>query len=405
MVLYSLVRADRTAELVPAVRCVSGTPATLVCMAIADIARKVERTINRVGTRKKAEDGWVPTITGFSGYGSQRRVHVVGRVLMQDPAHAENDSHPDLPPTTHHIPRNPQTLREQAQKATEEAQRGWRQFFTIQVGDLPVTVRAGDKVVHSRTNNNGYIDVLVEDHGFEPGWHEVTIEAEGAEPVQTRVLIVSPGAKVGLISDIDDTVMVTWLPRALLAAWNSWVRHTNTRQPVDGMAEFYQDILDEHPDAPVFYLSTGAWNTYETLESFLLKHRFPAGPMLLTDWGPTPTGLFRSGQEHKKVQLRNLIIEYPDIQWILVGDDGQHDPLIYGEAVFEHPDRIAGVAIRQLTPGEHVLSHGTAVPFDEAAEADQGGSVPTIYGADGHELLTEYRKAPFPAVEETADRG
>ena len=344
-------------------------------MGIADIARTIEGRVNDAGVHRKAKQGWRPAVTGFYGYGSERRLHVLGRIVMEDP-----------------------------EPATTEVQRGWRQFFTYQVGELPVTVRVGDQFIESRSNDGGYIDVLVHDHGLEPGWHEVTVEAEGAEPTTAQVHIVDPAATYGLISDIDDTVLVTWLPRAMLAAWNSWVKKTNTRQPVDGMAEFYAELLREHPETPVFYLSTGAWNTFETLVNFLERHGLPKGPLLLTDWGPTPTGLFRSGQEHKKVQLRNLIIEYPDIQWILVGDDGQHDPLIYGEAVFEHPDRIAGVAIRQLTPGEHVLSHGTAVPFDEAAEADQGGSVPTIYGADGHELLTEYRKAPFPAVEETADR-
>lgn len=351
-------------------------------MALADIARRVERTINRVGTRRKAAAGWRPTITGFAGYGSERRVHVLGRVLMQDPADREE---------------GPENLREQAE-------RGWRQFLTIQVKDLPVAVRIGDKVAHSRTNANGYIDVLVEDHGLAPGWHEVTIEADGAEPVQSSVLIVEPATRIGLISDIDDTVLVTWLPRALIAAWNSWVRHTDKRRPVTGMAEFYREMLAEHPDAPVFYLSTGAWNTYDTLVTFLEQHNLPTGPLLLTDWGPTPTGMFRSGAEHKKVQLRNLIIEYPDINWILVGDDGQHDPLIYGEAVFEHPDRIAGVAIRQLSPGEHVLSHGTAAPL-EGSEPSPRHEVPTIFGADGHELLDAWRAAPFPQAEHPATKG
>ncbi|AKK07578.1 App1 family protein [Corynebacterium testudinoris] len=359
-------------------------------MGLADIARKVERTINRVGTRQSTKAGWRPTITDFAGYGSPTRVHVLGRVLMQNPDATVEVDEPALPPTAHRPPRNLKDLR-------EEAGRGWRQFFTIQVGYQPVTVRIGSIEVHSRTNDNGYIDVLIQDHGLEPGWHTVTIDAEGAKPVQARVLIVAPGARIGLVSDIDDTVMVTWLPRALLAAWNSWVRHTNTRKAVPGMAAFYHELLANHPDAPVFYLSTGAWNTYGTLESFLIKHGLPVGPMLLTDWGPTPTGLFRSGQEHKKVQLRNLIIEYPHIQWILVGDDGQHDPLIYGNAVFEHPDRIAGVAIRQLTPSEHVLSHGTAAPFDDAVTAHTS-SVPTIYGADGYELLERYREHPFPGV-------
>ncbi|MGP6174332.1 App1 family protein [Corynebacterium sp. A21] len=357
-------------------------------MAISDIVRKLENGINRAGMKRKTEAGWQPTITGFSGYGSQRRVRVLARVLMADQA-VEPAPTAALPHTAHPV----RDLRD----LSDQAQRGWRQFFTIQVGALPVTVTVGDSTVESTTDANGYIDVLVEDHGLAPGWHGVRITAEGGQPAEARVLIVDSTARIGLISDIDDTVMVTWLPRALLAAWNSWVRHTNSRKPVPGMSTFYAELLREHPEAPVFYLSTGAWNTYETLEIFLARHRLPAGPLLLTDWGPTPTGMFRSGQEHKKVQLRNLIIEYPDIQWILVGDDGQHDPLIYGEAVAEHPDRIAGVAIRQLTPSEHVLSHGTTAALAEPADSSWHG-VPTILGKDGHELLQRYREKPFPRV-------
>ncbi|QGU06061.1 hypothetical protein COCCU_00465 [Corynebacterium occultum] len=360
-------------------------------MAISDIVRKIEGRINRAGTRRKAQAGWVPAITGFSGYGSQRRVRVLGRVLMADPEADTASLAGHLPKSTH------RSQIGQFQELSQEAQRGWRQFFTTQVGDLPVSVQVADRQVESKTDDNGYIDVLVEDHGLKPGWHEVSISAEGAETVSARVLIVDSSAKIGLVSDIDDTVMVTWLPRALLAAWNSWVRHTSSRKPVPGMAEFYAEVLREHPQAPVFYLSTGAWNTFETLELFLAKHRLPSGPLLLTDWGPTPTGMFRSGQEHKKVQLRNLIIEYPDIQWILVGDDGQHDPLIYGEALAEHPDRIAGVAIRQLSPGEHVLSHGTTTAISESG-INHGPDVPTIFGRDGHELLRRYQAEPFPKV-------
>jgi len=334
-------------------------------MGISDIARAIEGRLNEAGVRRKAKAGWRPAVTGFHGFGSEERLHVIGRVLMQDP-----------------------------EPAPTEVQRGWRQFFTYQVGEVPVTVQIGERTIESSSNEQGYIDVLVHDHGLAPGWHEVTIRAEGTEPAVAEVHIVDPSARHGLISDVDDTVLVTWLPRALVAAWNSWVKKTNRRQPVEGMAQFYAELLRDHPDTPVFYLSTGAWNTYGTLVDFLEQHGFPKGPLLLTDWGPTPTGLFRNGVEHKKVVLRNLIIEYPDIRWILVGDDGQHDPLTYGHAVFEHPDRIAGVAIRQLSPQEHVLSHGTTVPLALARREARFG-VRTIVGADGHELLAEYRRDPF----------
>lgn len=362
----------------------------LLSMAIADFARKVEDSLNRRGTVRRVEQGWRPSIIGFTGYGSTSSLHVLGRVVMADPKERSLFKSFKLPPSTHTVLGQVQDAFEQAQKLSETAQRGWRQFFTTQVGYLPVTVHAGDKVISTKTDRSGYIDVLVQDHGLEPGWHEVEIEAAAAEPIKAKVLIVRPEAKRGLISDIDDTVMVTWLPRAALAAWNSWVRHTNTRKPVPGMAEFYDELLSDTPDAPVFYLSTGAWNTLPTLEVFLTLNGFPSGPLLLTDWGPTPTSIFRSGQEHKKTQLRNLIITFPEIEWYLVGDDGQHDPLIFDELAREHPRYLAGIAIRQLNPVEQVLSHGMTEAIEDRRSSDDEAryGVPTIYGQDGFQLMS-----------------
>ena len=359
-------------------------------MAIADIARKLEDSFNRRGTVKRVEKGWRPSIIGFTGYGSVTSLHVLGRVVMADPNSKSLFKPLRLPPSAHTVLGTVQEAFEQAQKLSDTAQRGWRQFFTTQVGFLPVTSRAGNKVISTKTDRSGYIDVLVLDHGLEPGWHEVTIEAAAAEPIIAKVLIVRPEARRGMVSDIDDTVMITWLPRMVLAAWNSWVRHTNTRKPVPGMAKFYRELLDDAPDAPVFYLSTGAWNTLPTLDIFLTLNGFPTGPLLLTDWGPTPTSVFRSGQEHKKTQLRNLIITFPDIEWYLIGDDGQHDPLIFDELAREHPRHIAGIAIRQLNPVEQVLSHGMTEAIEDRRSVDDEArhGVPIIYGADGYELLS-----------------
>ena len=74
----------------------------------------------------------------------------------------------------------------------------------------------------------------------------------------------------------------------------------------------------------------------------------------MTDWGPTNTGWFRSGQEHKRAALHRLAREFPHIRWILVGDDGQHDPRIYGDFARDRPDLVEAIAIRELTPAEQV---------------------------------------------------
>ncbi|BFL74367.1 App1 family protein [Corynebacterium pseudogenitalium] len=334
-------------------------------MALSDIMRKAESSLNSITLKRSQRRGWQPLIVGYTGYGTTDQVRVFGRVLMHDPDEGKRDTW---------------------------GEPSYQQFLTIQVGHHDVSVTIGEKTVAGTTDRNGYIDLLVYDHELEPGWHTATIEAANAKAVEVQLLIVDPAAKIGIVSDIDDTVLVTWLPRALTAAWNSWAKRPSKRQAVPGMAEFYAQLQQRFPQAPVFYLSTGAWNTFGSLKKFLSHHGFPAGPMLLTDWGPTETGLFRSGQEHKRVQLRNLLIAYPDMQWILIGDDGQHDPLTYGDVANEHPDRIHSVLIRNLSPQEQLLSHGSLSPLADANEEGHF-SIPLIQGANGNAIAAAFNAA------------
>ena len=302
---------------------------------------------------------------------------------------------PFLPTNMHSF--TTQGMRDVAAMASEQAehaQRGWRQFFTTQVGFLPITVTLGNQTIHTRTDRSGYVDLLIENHGLEPGWHEATLTPSAGEPITAPVMIVSPTATSGLISDIDDTVVVTALPRALIAAYNAFILHTNMRKPIPGMDAFYKYLLEPTPDAPVFYLSTGAWNVYSSMLKFIQQNDLPIGPMLMTDWGPTPTGLFRSGMEHKKTQLRNLLIMFPNIQWYLIGDDGQHDPIIYDDLAREYPMRVRGIGLRTLDPIEQVLSHGTTEAIQGSRQdidiEDDG--VPIIRGEDGYELLRKAQR-------------
>src|SRR3546814_2163983 len=62
------------------------------------------------------------------------------------------------------------------------------------------------------------------------------MSVENSEPSETRVFIVASDVRFRVVSDVDDTVMVTALPRPLLAAWNSFVVDEHARQPVPGMA-------------------------------------------------------------------------------------------------------------------------------------------------------------------------
>lgn len=310
--------------------------------------------------RRARRRGRRATAVPFPAYGSTTWVRVVGRVLI-------------VPPRLTKAARAGSPVR------------GWRSFASIPVSFASVTVQIGGRSHTLVADRGGVIDTVVE-ADLQPGWQTFTMSVEGEQSVDAEVFIVDESIDFGVVCDVDDTVMVTALPRPFIAAWNSFVLDEHARTPVPGMAVLLEQLRRDHPGSPVIYLSTGAWNVAPTLRRFLSRHLFPAGAMLLTDWGPTHDRWFRSGRLHKSTNLRRLATEFPHVKWLLIGDDGQHDESIYDEFQQEHPQSVAAVAIRRLLPAEAVLAGGR-VSIEHADD-----DVPWVSAEDGaglRELLGE----------------
>jgi phosphatidate phosphatase APP1 len=313
------------------------------------LAARIEDAVRAFRERRGRRRGDLATVVPYPGYGGPGWVRVLGRVVLRHPGEPPADPLAGI--------------------------RGWRSFTTVPVGDVEVTVEAGGERHVIRADRGGVLDQRVA-ADLAPGWHDIRFEVDGGSSV-ARILVVDPAVRFGLVSDVDDTVMVTALPRPLLAAWNTFVLDEHARIAVAGMSVLYDRIARSHPGAPVVYLSTGPWNVAPTLTRFLGRNLYPPGPLLLTDWGPTPDRWFRNGAQHKRDSLRRLAEEFPGIRWLLVGDDGQADERLYGEFAASHPGNVAAVAIRRLTPGQAVLAGGRS----GGAEVD--ADVPWISASDG----------------------
>lgn len=301
------------------------------------LAARVEERVRDLVEPVLRRRGWHPVVVPAVGYGGEGWVRILARVLLAPPWSTGQD---------------------------REDGRGWRRFVSTEVSQALVTVRVGGHTHEVMSEGDGYVDAVV-DSDLEPGWGTAEFSVEGQEPVPAPVRVVGPDTRLGLVSDIDDTVIETMLPRPLVAFRNAFLARESARRAVPGMADLYAEITAAHPDVFVVYLSTGAWNTVVPLTAFLRRHGYPPGPLLLTDWGPTPTGWFRSGQDHKRAQLRRLFDELPELRWLLVGDDGQHDPGLYADAAAAEPEKVLGIAIRQLSLAEQVVVHGQASAPDE----------------------------------------
>ena len=248
----------------------------------------------------------------------------------------------------------------------------------------------GDQTVHTRrTDRSGYIDVTWATARARAGTRRSSIDA-GVAPARASVSVI--GTAVDLRHDQRHR-RHGHLHRAAPPD-DRRLEHLRAareaRHSVPGMATMYRELLESTRGRPSSTCPTGAWNTAPTLTRFL-RHGYPRGPLLLTDWGPTNSGWFRCGQEHKHACLHRLAREFPDVRWLLIGDDGQHDPKIYPD--FAAASRAGRrIAIRELTPTEQVLSHGIPVSNEEFAprRATAGAD---LRASDGYGLLRLLRAA------------
>src|SRR5699024_4622222 len=130
-------------------------------MALSDIVRSAEQALNKTAVKIASKRGWVPAISGYTGYGSQHSIRIYGRILAVDHKHSLLISVYNLD--------------------DKSAQCGYRQFLIVQLTDHPFSVTVGDKHIHAHTDDNGYIDISMDIPGLQPGWNKARLSTAGAE--------------------------------------------------------------------------------------------------------------------------------------------------------------------------------------------------------------------------------
>lgn len=295
-----------------------------VLLAFEAAERQVAWLLLRLGRRVRVHP--------FSGYGTGDWAQLGGRVLVEAPAR------------------------------TGGARAGrWSvlranllPFLSVEVPGARVLVTFEEREVVVRADSEGYVQVRFEGIQLPPGRHRVTltpVRPAGA-PAYATVHVPDPAADLAVVSDVDDTIVDSGIAHGLAAVLRTMLlQEQSTRVPLTGAPELYRALAQGPPgtvERPFFYLSTSPWNLVGFLQGFLVRHRFPQGPLVLTDWGPGADSLLRvSSRRHKLSSLRQLAQALPHSRFVLIGDSGQQDPAIYADFCLEHPGRVAAVYIRR----------------------------------------------------------
>ncbi len=248
----------------------------------------------------------------------------------------------------------------------------WQNLLTMikryQSDEIPCAQVRARHGVHERvldTDDEGYFELSlpaapVPVGQADTGWRAVDLEliepvAEGADPARAvgKVLVPSVDAQFGVISDIDDTIVKTGATNMLRHVRTVLLNSAATRSPFIGVSAFYRALAcgtAGRPVNPVFYVSSSPWNLFDLFSDYLSLQDIPDGPIILRDFMLEPGGWFKVGHdEHKIGVIEGLLMRYPELEWILIGDSGQRDAVIYRNIVERHPGRVLAVYMRDVS--------------------------------------------------------
>ena len=308
-------------------------------------------------------------LAAYRGYADDRGAELFGRVLAEKPRGGPDED----------------------DRWWDNLLNTYRRFESDEVPGIALKARFRGVEVDAISDHEGYYTAAI---ALKPStaaaaptdalWENATVTlADGTLATAQPVMQVRADAGIGIISDIDDTVLQSSITDWKTAAQLTFLHNARTRKPLDGVARLYQ-ALQEGADGsgrhPIFYVSSSPWNLYDLLEDFMELNAIPFGPIFLRDLG-TDAGKFikTEGHGHKLERARTLIQRFPTLRWVLLGDSGQADAELYAEAAREFGDRIAAIYIRDVDPA---ADSPPDLKVDGFIEKVAGTSVPMLRSRD-----------------------
>ena len=290
------------------------------------------------------------------------------------------------------------------------------QFASREEPDLAVELElkstAGVTTRHAATTDReGYVhfDLPLSPAWDQPEhtrWETVTFHwrnRHGAACVDGYVLVPGTADGLGVISDIDDTIIETGITGGFRSVLRNWRRviaqMPEERLAVPGVDAFYGSLgggavlsseeghAGERLNAtrrPFFYVSSSPWNLFAYLVAYMHVRKLPLGPIRLRDWGLNRETFGSSSHgAHKTQAIQQILDFYPERNFAMIGDDTQGDFAAFSQIAVGNPGRIAAIFIR---------SAGDALSPEEetARQTIENAGVPLWTGNDyttGHEFL------------------
>jgi len=221
-----------------------------------------------------------------------------------------------------------------------------RSYFARSVANEEISIVINGDHIRAKTDTKGafsisYDSVINGEINIYYGNDSTPLEIAQRYPV----VFPETSGKYEVISDIDDTIMVSYtadfFKRVGTVAFISPYRRKTINYTKDLFKEF------EDQQSRFFYVSKSEGNLFGMITTFIDHNGFPKGEIFLTPYLKLSQLLTSKKSKKFKEQRINAIMENSNKQFILVGDDSQLDMDTYTSLAEKHSNRISRIFIRQ----------------------------------------------------------
>ncbi|HKJ41884.1 MAG TPA: phosphatase domain-containing protein [Sunxiuqinia sp.] len=335
--------------------------------------RKNKGLFSKLKLQIKHRLGWLggPQIIPYRGYGTADEVFVTG-YLTENKGLAKPDEN-------HSIWSNLLAM--------------LKRYSSDEIPDAKIQLKFKNQILEVLSEETGLFRGVFKaenkEEAGDSGWHDYQVQLRGdwgageQELKETgEVLIPASGAEFGVISDVDDTIIVSHSTQMLRKLRLMLLRNSRTRKPFPGVDAFYHALFNGYGGVganPFFYVSSSEWNLYDLLEDFCSYNKLPKGVFLLRELQSSIYKFWKSGggdHEHKFRHIKKLFGVYPKMSFVLIGDNSQRDPGIYYRIAREYPGRVKAIYIRTIR------KHKENDEAKELAQQLKSLGVPIVFAKD-----------------------
>lgn len=309
------------------------------------LKHKNRNPISRLKVKLKQRMGWlgVPKIIIYNGFVSSSTAFISGN-LTEDKGLAKPDANNSV---------------------WQNILSMIKRYSSDQIAGANIGVEIAYTKQETITNENGLFSSTVSSSGLKPKSHSHWIACKAVmkhndtrnhEKVYSwgEVLIPGTDADFGVISDIDDTIIVSHSTQFFRKLRLMLLRNSRTRKPFVGVDAFYRALskgVSRNNSNPFFYISSSEWALYDLIYDFCSFNKLPKGVFLLRELKVSLWKLWKSGggkHEHKFNKIDMLFKSYPNLNFVLIGDNGQQDTDIYTRIARRYPNRVKSIYIRTV---------------------------------------------------------